>query len=130
MKKLVFLVVPISFAFIGCAYELDCSKFKDGILNNNEQMVGNEIDQLCVDLYPNITNSDPEGQQGNLYKLADRINTNCEITATVYCYNCIETNPPQSELKIELMVDTTLIVKYLDIIGTNNHMLKFAGMHE
>jgi hypothetical protein len=130
MRKLVFTVVIISPVFVGCQYELNCAKFKNGIGNNDNELVRNEIDRLCADLYPNVTASDPQGQQENIVKLSNRINENCGITSTVECYNCIYTNPPQSEIRIDFLVDTVPFTKYLDIIGTSGHMLKFADMHD
>lgn len=128
MKKFPFLIVIISNVFIGCnnQYHLDCEKFKNGIVNNNEQIVGYEIDQLCADLHPNITASDPQGQTENINKLNNSISTDCGITSTAYY---IFTNPPQYEIRVEFMTDTILIVKFLHIIITNSHELKFAGMH-
>ena len=110
---------------------LDCINLKAGIAEQSNDIVRAEIEKLTPDLNPVPTPEDKIGHMANLQTLTDRINSDCEeITASIQCYACIETYPPLSEILVEFVFDGTQITAVIDIVTSDNDILRFGGMHQ
>lgn len=110
--------------------EINCSKLEDGLINRDREKIGTEIDKLTKDLLPKPTPDDQTGQSKNLDLLTQRLNKNCEnLAVTIFCYACIYTNPPQSELVIQLDSSGVRIERWIDIGTSSKHPLVFNGIH-
>jgi len=95
---------------------LDCNNLKNGILNLNNPVVISEINKLAHNLTSKINDSDSMNQKKNLDLLISRINKQCNgVKASLSCYACIETNPPQSEILIEVDSLNTKLERIIDI---------------
>src|SRR5947199_667275 len=68
---------------------IDCYSLKQGMIENNLLMIGGALGPLTDQQYSNE----------NLEQLAKDISTSCSMTATLTCFNCIKTIPPQSQLQ-------------------------------
>lgn len=109
---------------------LDCSNLKTGLINNDQRMVGNEIDKLCVDLEAKVTETDEWGHKENMNTLVDRLNQDCNVEAILLHYATIKTNPPQSEISISVTSNTNTFTRVIDILNDEKSILKFSRMHE
>lgn len=86
--------------------EIDCSKLHSGLLNLEQAKAATEINRLLLDLKPSRTKNDPIGHKNNFEIFAGRLKRNCKnIRSELQCYACMESNPPQSMVK--LIVDSS-----------------------
>jgi len=68
--------------------------------------------------------------EGNLDELASKITDRCNIPATADCFNCIKTNPPQTEMIFSLVQAGATIQKRLDISYTPDNKMKILNVHD
>jgi len=108
----------------------DCLSFKTGVGIGDYNMVAAQISTLTSDLYPSLVASDQYGQRENLQVLANRLEQQCDVVASVICYACIETYPAQSEIRVAFTLNGISYNRILDIAVDDQRMLVFAGMHE
>ena len=109
---------------------LPCDQLKEGLFTNNEAMVKEAMNAILLPLRAQPTSTDPFGQRTNLENLAQRLNSSCAITATLPCYNCIKTNPPQTEIFLSFSYGGALFRKVVDVSYTLNNRLIYVGMHD
>jgi hypothetical protein len=120
-----FLIILI-FLFAGCSKDPkspqpDCDGLKQGLLNNNVSLIVNALGNDLVMDY----------SQENLNALADTLTGGCDVKASLFCYNCIQTLPPQSEMYFALVNnagDST--ERVLDVTYTTDNKIKLVGVHE
>ena len=108
----------------------DCEKLLSGLAELNENLVKNEVEKLTVDLHPQPSAEDQIGHIVNIQTLAERIGSNCnQLTTSVTCYACIYTYPPQSEILVEFEYDGSMKNIVIDIVTSDNDILRFGGLH-
>ncbi len=112
--------------------KFECSPFRTGIINDNDFLVGQQIDSLASVYQPQIiTGDDPFGHMQNLASIIIDINAVCDTNlAVLQCYACIETFPLQSEIRISLNDNGNTIERIIDINTPSDAVMTFAGMHE
>ena len=126
---IVFLVVSLVACSNNEIESPDCENLKVGISMEDEVKIKNEIEKLTSDLKPIPTTEDDLGHSTNLYKLMDRLNSNCEtITATLSCYACVYTTPAISEIRVEFELDGNLVVAIIDILTPKDDILRYGGI--
>ena len=128
------LIFTLTFSIL-----LSCSKEKESIchkeiceyiFNENDSLIQEEIARLTSDLLPEPSDDDQWGQSENLDILIKRLNQcNC-IVATKVCYACIETLPPQSEVKLVVTYNMELITKIMDVLTDDEEPLKYLRLHD
>ncbi len=99
----------------------------EGLLTSNRELVNTEINKLTADLKPR-----KDVHRSNLNTLVTRISdqTDGRISCSVFCYACIETLPPQSELSLELDSVGVPVYRIIDILTPDGGLLKCVGLHE
>jgi hypothetical protein len=135
MKNIGILLV-ISFLVIlsSCTKDkiesVDCELLTEALVNYNDEILKAEVDKLTIDLKPHFANNDFYGHSENLNALIDRLNSGCaNIDASLLCYACIETLPPQSEISILVDSSGTAVCRIIDISTPEDEILKFSGIH-
>jgi hypothetical protein len=122
-KVIAILFIGLVFLGSGCKKEgvesLDCDGFRKGIVANDEERVKKSIAGL-LGTY----------SQENINKLAAAIADQCTATATVDCFECIKTLPPQTEIIVLFNENGTTYRKLLDISYTPQNRMKMVAMHE
>jgi len=98
-----------------------CSQIREGLKSDNSDLVRMEINNICKGLNGFVV-------KDNLQKLTSIISSGCKINATLLCTECIQTLPPQSEIKISFSLSGTQYSKTIDILS--GYPLKCVGMHE
>lgn len=118
----------------GCEKEgtgsLDCEKIRAGLLANNAEAVQKEIDGYTFFMQPDPAASDRYGHRLNIEKLVQALNEQCGLSATMTCYNCTFTNPPQTEIYITIPNGASQVRKVIDLSYSNSRRLVFAGLHD
>jgi len=97
----------------------DCDNLKEGLLMNDTKLVTKSIGSLLTSY-----------SEGNLDELASKITDRCNIPATVDCFNCIKTNPPQTEMIFSFVQPGATIQKRLDISYTPDNKMKILNVHD
>jgi hypothetical protein len=119
------MVVLMGFALIlsSCQREeisnADCDRLRNGLAANDVNLVNKALDNLLTTY-----------SEANLQKLADHISGKCAVTATVLCFDCIKTNPPQSEIRFSFSQSGTTVERVLDISYTPDHRMRVVNVHD
>ena len=102
----------------------NCQSLKVAILNDDiattEILINSLIEQLRNKTYTEL----------NLNALIQRISTQCDVSSTVLCFDCIKRLPSQSEIKISISSAGTVVVKTIDISYSNSYTMTFRNMHQ
>jgi len=110
--------------------QLNCDNFAEGIIRQDQDILSKEISKLVTDLEPNLSTDDKFGHKNNLPLLVERINSQCSnIESEIICYACIETNPPQSEIKVSTDSSVIQISRIIDILTSSEKNLTFIRIH-
>jgi hypothetical protein len=112
------------------AFGLNCRQLKNGIINSDQDAIGNEISKLTQDLVPKPTIEDNIGHSANFDLLIERLNQCEETSAQLICYCCILTYPAQSEILISTYSDRKNIVQIIDIITPRDSVLVYRTIHD
>jgi hypothetical protein len=101
------LLLFISAVLISCQRELpetsnnnpvpdiDCYLLKQGIRESSIEKITESLGNLL----------DREYSNDNLNQLADDISSNCDVSASLQCFDCIKTDPPQSVMNVGILED-------------------------
>ena len=120
--RLAIIITGLISSLTACKKELnnsDCDNLRNGLLMNDTKLVTKSIGSLLT-LY----------SEGNLDELASKLTDRCNIPATVDCFNCIKTNPPQTEMIFSLVQAGATIQKRLDISYTPDNKMKILNVHD
>jgi hypothetical protein len=124
LRPLIFLVLFSCFV-IACKKSSDsprCEEFREKMMNNDKEAVKTIITKYIDGL------SSQKYTAQNLDNLLKAINRQCGIRGELLCFDCIETLPTQSEIKLRL--SSPAIEKVIDISYTSANTMKFVNMHE
>lgn len=128
MKQLYFFLLAALLAVSSCKKngisEQKCSELKKGILADDKAVVGKHVNALIHNL-PSSINT-----QENLNRLAQALSSQCDIIATVLCFNCIETLPAQSEIRLSFSAPGATVSRTMDISYTSDNRMVFSSLHE
>ena len=110
---------------------LDCIQLETGLLNWDTDLVKSEVEKLGADLSPSPIEGDPMGHKENLDLIVERLTSQCDkIAVKVYCYACIKTNPPQSEIFLVLDSIGTEIHRVIDLSTPDDQVMTFLKVHK
>lgn len=133
IKFLVLLIIAFSLTITACKkdslHSLNCEALKEGLATENQELIKKEINLIVSSFSPDPSADDKYGHRKNLNSVAETLSAKCNITSSNICYNCIETNPPQSEVQVSFMYKGIQNNKVIDISYTKDNTLTFVGMH-
>ncbi len=124
-----FLLFVMGLLFAGCQKETpltkvdNCEDLKQGIILDSFLLVKSAINNYIDKLPSNLHTPD------DLTRLTEYISKYC-TSAVVFCYGCIYSFPPQSEIVISVDSAGTIIKRVIDITGHPNEKMRFRNMHE
>jgi hypothetical protein len=122
------LLVPMLLA--GCKEDDDsidktvlCVQLADALVNNDKQSIEIEINRLL--------NAQQAGTdlRESFDKLKEEIEACPSMQVIDSCFECIETNPPQSEIRIAITANNQTVNKTIDLVQRNNK-LTFFNLHD
>lgn len=103
---------------------VDAHGLYDGLLNKDSKQVIREINHLCIDLFPGSAS-----HESNLEILDGRISLIDGLDAEIRCYACLESNPPQSVIAIEVDSSGHLVDRMLNILTPDDDRLQCSSVH-
>lgn len=127
IQRLIFALLFIAVITIGCeknSVTPDCRKLKDGMSSDSSEIVIAVISQLADQLPSKIYT------EQNLNELCASIRQQCDFTAEVYCFDCIDTWPPQSEIRISFGLLGDKVEKTIDVTRNPDNTIKILAMHD
>lgn len=117
----------ILFTAAGCAKEpsgnLTCAEFRQALIVENEAVVGQEVNAQIAALRSKMHTLQ------NIRELATRFTDQGCTPVGTYCFSCVYTNPPVSELFVSFSENGTAITKTLLITENARGEMVFRGLH-
>jgi hypothetical protein len=127
LKSIVFIAMAWLLMLAGCKKEnidqADCQQLQNGITTSDKEQVKAVISKLITGL-PSQAYS-----QQNLSNLVNAISQQCKAAATVLCFDCIDTSPSQSEIRISCAAPGGTVERTVDISYTTNNEMVFYNLH-
>ena len=100
------------------AISVDCDLLKQGLAEKNISMITESLGELLKEQYSNE----------NLNQLAADISADCDVNATLKCFDCIKTNPPQSEMNISFAIGDPVRNFVLDVAPSTDNTIKVISV--
>ena len=126
-KYLLFAFALLSTAFSCSKEDSDgdhCQELRDGVTNSNVEQVKHVITQFINGL------PSQDYTEENINNLVRVIEDYCDGSATVLCFDCVQTLPSQTEIQIWYPGSGGLVYKTIDITYTANNEMKFGNLHD
>jgi hypothetical protein len=109
----------------------DCVSFAEALVYYRTDSIKIVIDELTNDLHPKKKENDRWGHRENVDLLIERLNVKCtNVTAVLWCYACIMTYPPQSEIILSTDSAGIEVKRVIDILTPDDDVLKYVNVHE
>ena len=126
MKKILLILIYGQLVFSCHKDELSgsCETLRDAVLNNNIDKARSAINSFISGLESKIYN------EPNLTVLVQKISSQCNVSSTILCFNCIRTLPSQTEIRIVVTSGGTTVSKTIDISYSANNIITFVTMHD
>lgn len=119
------LAILLSFvwALFGCQKEdigsADCYALRNGLIAKDAGLVNKTLGHLSITY-----------SKDNLEKLAEDISAQCDIAATVLCFECIKTNPPQTEVRFTFSHSGATVERIVDLSYTLDRKIQVVNVHD
>lgn len=117
------IVFSCVLAFSGCKKEdvgrVDCSSWRKGLLTDDVSELNKALGHLAIAY-----------SKANVERLAASISEQCGMAATVHCFECIKTNPPQTEIRFSFSQSGATIEKTVDLTYTPGRKIRIVKVHE
>ncbi len=136
MKQILPILFLISVITYSCQDEpadptTDCDKLIIGLANYDKRDVADEINFISEDFFPASSSVDSIGHEANLTAFTRRLRSTCaNIEASVIGYATIKTNPPKSEVLLEIFTVDSTFERILDINTPSDNVLSFSDFHQ
>jgi len=136
MKELIPVLLLISLLTYSCEDEpadptSDCDRLIVGLANFDENDVEDEINFITEDFFPASSSVDTIGHEANLTAFTRRLRSTCaNIEASVIGYATIQTNPPRSEVLLEVFTVDSTFERTLEINTPSDNVLSFSGFRQ
>jgi len=117
MKYLITLLF-LSFLISSCEDGTGYTDFCDDLIVIDVDNIQSYVDDILDDLPPFPVQGDLLGHEENP----------C-LTASIDCYACIETFPPQSEIYVSIRDGGIVEERIIDIVTPDNRPMFFVGIH-
>ena len=99
---------------------IDCYSLKQGMIENNLSMISESLGPLTDQQYSN----------DNLIQLGKDISSSCDMTATLTCFNCVKTIPPQSQLQCTFIEDNgDYLTHTINLDEGRNNRIEIVGVN-
>lgn len=132
---LVFLILS-SVLFYGCEKEeeielssISCTSFTEALIEIDPELVGSEINPFLQEFRGSPTKVDNYGHEGAFEALVEEINSCPNLVVVSSCYNCVYTNPPQSEIQINITDSSQELRRTLGLQHKDGKFI-FVGIHD
>ena len=128
MKLLSLLIVSVFFLLLSCKQEEEtCESLRANLIALNVSEVKSELDVWLGELSPD--HEDPDVHFQNLESFILRLESDCMLEGSIVCFACIETYPPQSEIRILLDSAGHQTHRILDILTPSDSVMTIRDIH-
>jgi hypothetical protein len=104
---------------------LDCEPLVTALLENDDATVDEIMDDVCADFPPNVTDDDPYGHRANLDDIIEGLNAECpELKASLGCYACLESLPPQSIIGFTLDSSGVMVERNIRLLTPSDGVMR------
>jgi hypothetical protein len=109
-------------------FGLNCDNLKNGIINSDSYMIGQEITKVLQGLNPEPAAEDIVGHEANFDLFFQRLSP-CDFkTAQIVCYFCGSANPALSEVVITAYKGPEPFTLVIEIITPRDVGLSYKGI--
>lgn len=121
----IFFALLMLFDYTSCKKEhsYSCEELKQAAINNNTERV-KEIVTSYITSLPSTKYT-----QSNLEQLA-RVISQCNIAASVSCFDCIKTLPSQTEMALAFSYSGSQTQKIINFSYSGNNEIVVLGVHD
>jgi len=113
------LVITLSCCEREDVSSIDCDLLRKGLEARNVVWVREALNNVPITY-----------SEQNLQKLAEMISKNCDISATFLCFECIKTNPPQSEIRFSFSQAGVTVERVVDFSITHERRVRVDNVHD
>jgi hypothetical protein len=130
MGKRHFLFIALAgfFLLAACKKEkivmADCQQLLNGIAIHDKEEVKKVINKFIASLTSQTYTAE------NLNALVSAVNKQCGASATLLCFDCIQTLPSQTEIRLAFAGLSGSVEKTIDITYTSSNKMIFHNLHE
>ena len=127
MGKLVVIALILTTLFNSCRKESlssNCQRLKDGIISEDLR----EVETAIANYISGLPNKGYT--MSNVNKLCQRISSDCDVSVSLLCFDCIQTLPPQTEIRISFESDGTAKAMTIDLTYNAANEIIFRNMHD
>jgi len=127
MKTFLFfsLILLIADACSSPSVLSNCEDLKNALTLNDEARIKTQM----LDFVHDLPTQDYTVQ--NLNTLVTNLTNQCKVTIGSVCFDCIKTNPPETEIKIALIVNNSIAAnKAFDFSRDSNGKIQLVGIHD
>jgi hypothetical protein len=126
MQKAAVLFIVIITLLVSCRKETlrsDCEGLRNGLSADDAA----SVQTIITDFIAGLPNDSYDAN--NINALASRISSECNVSAEVICFDCIQTLPSQSEIRISFDSAGGQIQKCIDLSYNAQNKIIFRAMH-
>lgn len=128
MKLISLLIVSVVLVLLSCKQEEEtCESLRANLISLNVSEVKGELDVWLGELSPD--QGDPDVHFQNLESFVDRLENDCMLEGSIVCFACIETYPPQSEIKVILDSAGHQTHRILDVLTPSDSVMTIRDIH-
>lgn len=125
MKKLLLPIAVFLTLFISCKKENQCrcGGLKEAAIAGDVSTAKLNVESVIATL------KDKTYNQANIGSLNQKLSSHCGVMAEMFCYDCVKTNPSQTEIKITVQSGTNRVEKIVDLSYNSSNQIVFVNMH-
>jgi hypothetical protein len=101
----------------------NCEEFKQAAYSNDVNKVRSVMESYLQNLPSSVYN------EQNIQLLTQRI-SKCDISSLIYCFDCIDTYPSQTEISINFSYNGAMVHKTIDLTYNSANKIVFRNMHD
>lgn len=131
MKFSAFLLLVCLAILVSCHDRADviCDEIQTGLVTYDLAKVQEFLQPWLDELPPRNGYYDSSEHGENLHVFQNRLNEVCDLNALVLCHACIETLPPQSEIRIGVDSSGHEIFRVIDLLTPEDDVMTIRAIH-
>lgn len=125
MRTFVTFILTLLLGFASCKKDnqQQCEELKNAAYSNDVAKVGSIITTYITSLASQNYN------EQNIEMLSERIRK-CDISASVFCFDCIQTLPSQTEIGLNFLYNGSMVQKVVDLSYSGENKIVFRNLHD
>lgn len=124
LRMTLVLMAAVLFATCDKDIESKCIGFRSALVANDEEKILRMVNQYITQSFLTVYS------RQNLEALATKINDECKLEVKYTCFECVDTNPPISEISIQFLNGGILEQKTIDLWNDpQENRLKAISVH-